>query len=124
MIRAYLAIVDKYVEQNPHLDYAEGGPLFVNQKLEKFKDSKRTLNTTFISEIAEVAHVKPHDIRRMYATYVGNSKSLILRQYFAIASSHRYINCDNFRTDQIFSFIVLRLNKRPMCQRKLLSGGL
>ena len=88
-MRAYIACVEKYAEQNPQLDYDEMGPLFVNQRLKKFKDSKRTLDFTFISELAEVAQVKPHDIRRMYATYVGNSRSLILRQYFAIASSHR-----------------------------------
>ena len=89
VIRAYIAIVEKYVEQNPHLSYDIDGPLFVNQKMKKFKDQKRVLDTGFISEIAEVARIKPYDFRRMYASYVGNSKSLILRQYFAIASSHR-----------------------------------
>ena len=89
LIRAYISIVEKYVEQNPHLSYDIDGPLFVNQKLKKYKDQKKILDTSFISEIAEVARIKAHDIRRMYATYVGNSKSMILRSYFAIASSHR-----------------------------------
>ena len=89
VLRAYIAIVEKYVEQNPHLEYDPDGPLFVNSKMNKFKDHKKTLDTGFIAEIAEVARLKPHDFRRMYATYVGNSKSLILRQYSAIAASHR-----------------------------------
>ena len=89
VIRAYIAIVEKFVEQNPHLSYDIDGPLFVNQKLKKYKDQKKILDTSFISEIAEVARIKAYDIRRMYATYVGNSKNLILRHYFAIASSHR-----------------------------------
>ena len=89
VIRAYIAIVEKYVEQNPHLSYDMDGPLFVNQRMRKFKDQKRVLDTGFISEIAEVAQIKAYDFRRMYASYVGNSKSLILRKYFAIAASHR-----------------------------------
>ena len=88
-IRAYITIVEKYVEQNPNLSYDMDGPLFVNQYMRKFKDQKRVLDTGFISEIAEVSRIKAYDFRRMYASYVGNSKSLILRQYFAIASSHR-----------------------------------
>ena len=86
--RAYMSIAQKFAEQN-HLTYDIDGPLFVNQKMKKFKDQKKTLDTGFISEIAEVARIKAYDFRRMYATYVGNSKSMILRQYFAIASSHR-----------------------------------
>lgn len=89
LIRAYITIVEKYVEQNPNLSYDIEGPLFVNKNMGKFKDNKRTLDTSFVSEIALIASVKPHDFRRMYATYVGNSKSLILRQYAAIAASHR-----------------------------------
>ncbi len=88
VIRAYMAIVEKYAEQHG-LSYDADGPLFVNQKLKKFKDAKKTLDTGFLAEIAEVARIKAYDFRRMYASYVGNSKSLILRQYFAIASSHR-----------------------------------
>ena len=57
--------------------------------MRKFKDQKRVLDTGFLSEIAEVAQIKAYDFRRMYASYVGNSKSLILRKYFAIAASHR-----------------------------------
>ena len=87
VIRAYIAIVEKYVEQNPHLSYDMDGPLFVNQRMRKFKDQKRVLDTGFISEIAEVAQIKANDFRRMYAIYLGNSKSLILRKYFAIAAS-------------------------------------
>ena len=89
MLRAYMTIVETFAEHH-HLSYDINGPLFVNQKLKKFKDSKKTLDTSFIAEIAEVAHIKAYDSRRMYATYVGNSKSMILRQYFAIASSHRW----------------------------------
>ena len=77
------------MEQKPHSSYDIDGPLFVNQRMRKFKDQKRVLDTGFISEIAEVAQIKANDFRRMYATYVGNSKSLILRKYFAIAASHR-----------------------------------
>ena len=77
-IRAYITIVEKYVEQNPNLSYDMDGPLFVNQYMRKFKDQKRVLDTGFISEIAEVARIKAYDFRRMYASYVGNSKSLIL----------------------------------------------
>ena len=95
MIRAYITIVEKYAEQH-NLSYDIDGPLFVNQKMRKFKDQKRVLDTGFISEIAEVARIKAYDFRRMYASYVGNSKSLILRQYFAIASSHRYSLFCNF----------------------------
>ena len=75
------------MEQNPHSSYDIDGPLFVNQRMRKFKDQKRVLDTGFISKIAEVAQIKANDFRRMYAIYLGNSKSLFLRKYFAIAAS-------------------------------------
>ena len=125
VIRAYIAIVEKFEEQNPHLKYDADGPLFVNQLLTKFKDNKRVLDTSFISEIAEVDRIKSYDFRRMYASYVGNSKSLILRQYFAIAASHRCsFNYDKFRTIKHCLSIVLRLSSRPMCPSASMSGGL
>ena len=77
MIRAYIAIVEKYEEQNPHLKYDVDGLLFVNQKLEKFKDN-RVLYSGFLSEIAEVDRIKSYDFRHMYASNIGNSKSLII----------------------------------------------
>ena len=40
---------EKYSEQNPNLVYNIEGPLFVNQKLEKYKTAHRTLNTSFVS---------------------------------------------------------------------------
>ena len=90
VIRAYIAVVNKFREQNPNLAYdAINGPLFVNQRMLKYKTEKRTLDTSFISEVANVGHLTAYDFRRMYATYVGSSNSLILRQYGAIAASHR-----------------------------------
>ena len=86
VIWANIAIVEKYEVQNPHLKCDVDRLLFVNQKLEKFKD-KRVLYTGFLSEIAEVDRIKSYDFRQMYASYIDNLKSLILRQYFAIAAS-------------------------------------
>lgn len=90
VLRAYIAVVDKFHDQNPNLVYDTiKGPLFVNQQLQKYKTEKRTLDTSIISEIGNVGHLTPYDFRRMYATYVGSSKSLILRQYGALAACHR-----------------------------------
>lgn len=89
VLRAYDVVVEKYVSQNSHLTYDINGPMFVNHKLKQYKGDKKTLETSFISQLANVGHLKPHDFRRMYATYVGSSKSLILRQYGALAASHR-----------------------------------
>ena len=89
VLRAYIAVVEKYVEQNPTLSYDLNGPLFVNQKMDKFKSTKRTLDTSLISELGNVAYLKPYDFRRMWATYVGSSKNLLLRQLGALAASHR-----------------------------------
>ncbi len=89
VLRAYIALREKYVEQNPTLSYDLNGPLFINQKMEKFKSTKRTLDTSLISELGNVAHLKPYDFRRMWATYVGSSKNLLLRQLGALAASHR-----------------------------------
>lgn len=89
VLRAYMALVEKYVSQNPGLVYEINGPLFVNQRMGQYKGDKRTLQTSLISELGNVGHLTPVDFRRMYATYVGSSKSLILRQYGALAASHR-----------------------------------
>ena len=89
VIRAYMVLVEKFAEQHPNLVYAVEGPLFVNQKMEKFKTEKRPLNTAFVSKIIDVGHLTPYDFRRMFATYVGSSTSNILRQYGAFAASHR-----------------------------------
>ena len=90
VLRAFMAIVEKYHRQNPHLAYnPTKGPLFVNKNLERYKSGKKTLDTSIISELAGVGHLSPYDFRRMYATYVGSSKSLIFRQYGALAASHR-----------------------------------
>ena len=92
VLRAYNTLVEKYASQNPHLPpQSINGPMFVNQNLGQYKGEKKTLETGFISKLANVGHLKPYDFRRMYATYVGSSKSLILRQYGALAASHRWI---------------------------------
>lgn len=89
-LRAYKAVVDKFHDQNPQLVFdALNGPLFVNKKMTKYKSGKRTLDTSIISELASVGHLTAYDFRRIYCTYVGSSKSLILRQYGALAASHR-----------------------------------
>ena len=89
-LRAYMAVVDKYASQNPQLAFDPiYGPMFVNKKLEKYKSEKKTLNTSFISDLGNAGHLTPYDFRRMFSTYVGSSKSNLLRQYGAIAASHR-----------------------------------
>ena len=89
VLRAYMTLVDKYSEQNPNLVYDIEGPLFVNSHLTKYKTAHRTLNTSFVSEAAGVGHLMAYDFRRMWATYVGSSKSNMLRQFGALAASHR-----------------------------------
>ena len=90
VLRAFMATVEKFHRQNPHLEYdLIKGPLFVNKRLGKYKSGKKTLDTSIISELADVGHLTAYDFRRMYATYVGSSKSLIFRQYGALAASHR-----------------------------------
>ena len=88
-LQAYDAVVEKYVSQNPHLTYHISGPMFVNKHLDKYKGDKKTLDTSIISKLANIGHLKPHDFRRMYATYVGSSTSHLLRQYSAMAAAHR-----------------------------------
>ena len=90
VLRAYMALVEKYHRQNPHLVYnLTKGPLFVNKNLERYKTEKRTLDTSIISELAGTGHLTAYDFRRMYSTYVGSSTSHIFQQYGAIAASHR-----------------------------------
>ena len=89
-LRAYMAVVEKYASQNPHLAFDPiNGPMFVNKKLSKYKSEKKTLDTSLISALGCAGHLTPYDFRRMYSTYVGSSKSNILRQYGALAASHR-----------------------------------
>ena len=88
LIKAYMAIVDKYVEHNPKYSYPTNGPLFVNQFLRQFF-SHGNLDFSIMAEISGVNKFGAHNPRRMFASYVGVSKSIILQQAGALAANHR-----------------------------------
>ena len=88
LIKAYIALVETYVEHNPEYTYPTNGPLFVNQYLRQFFH-KGNLDFSIMAEVSGVNKFGAHNPRRMFASYVGVSKSLILRQAGALASNHR-----------------------------------
>ena len=94
LIKAYMAIVEKYVEQNPQYTYPTNGPLFVNQYLRQFFN-KGNLDFSIMAEISGVNKFGAHNPRRMFASYVGVSKSIILQQAGALASNHRLDKISN-----------------------------
>lgn len=88
LIQAYIAIVTKYCEQNPQYTYPVNGPLFVNQRLRQFLN-KQSLDWSVMAEITKKSNFGNHDCRRMFSTYIGCAKSLIIRQAGALAACHR-----------------------------------
>lgn len=106
-----MAIAKKFAKSKG-LTYNKRGPLFVNSKMKHFIDGSRSLNWFLASEIAGVSKLTSHVPRKMFATYVGSSPSLILRQCGALAASHRYkLKVTKFRTLVLLIFLVLKCSK-------------
>lgn len=93
-----MAIAKKFAKSKG-LTYNKRGPLFVNSKMKHFLHGSRQLNWFLASEITGVARLTSHVPRKMFASYVGSSPGLMLRQLGALAASHRYkLKVTKFRT--------------------------
>ena len=88
LLEAYIAIVENYAAANK-LSYPMTGPVFVNKYLRQYKPSKKVLDWSLVEDIGDLRKFHSHNPRKMFATYIGVSKSLILRQAGALAACHR-----------------------------------
>ena len=89
LLNAYMRIVEKFAAAH-NKSYPMSGPIFVNKNLTAFKTSTRSVNYGLFRSVTGVAGFLSHDARRMFGTYCGSSKSLIIREAAALASNHRY----------------------------------
>ena len=88
LLEAYIAIVENYAAAH-NLSYPMNGPVFVNKFLRQYKPPKRVLDWSLVEEIGNLRKFHSHNPRKMFGTYIGVSKSLILRQAGALAACHR-----------------------------------
>ena len=89
LIEAYQLVITKYAKQKGLLHkYPITSTIFVNKKLNQFRDKSKTLNLGLFCEIVGIPGLDAHDLRRMFATLAGSSTSLLLRESAAFAACH------------------------------------
>ena len=81
LLRAYEAIVINYAK-SLHKDYDINGAFFVNSNLKRWIGAagKTSIDYSLFCKYAETPEFSSHKCRNMFATFLGASTSLVLRE--------------------------------------------